>query len=216
MVLNRGEVEPLLGTLARVQAQVGFCVPPQVPPLNRAVRGESILPPLWPAPPTSSSTSKPSSTGSSTRVPANVAAVPRLPPGKRDADATPADCWLEAWRGEAVAGQAATLTWPTGSVSAHYVARCPRLAGRTIIPNVLHHTAAMRLLHNGVGITVIARWLVHESVATTQIGVPGRGGAWRPPIVGVGHTGRWKTTIAGAKSGARMTSRRRVCSPCWG
>jgi integrase/recombinase XerD len=50
-----------------------------------------------------------------------------------------------------------------------YVARCPRLAGRTITPHVLRHTAATRLLHAGVDITVIALWLGHESVATTQI-----------------------------------------------
>jgi integrase/recombinase XerD len=50
-----------------------------------------------------------------------------------------------------------------------YVARCPRLAGRTITPHVLRHTAAMRLLHAGVDITVIALWLGHESVVTTQI-----------------------------------------------
>jgi site-specific recombinase XerD len=52
---------------------------------------------------------------------------------------------------------------------ASYVARCPRLAGRTITPHVLRHTAAMRLLHAGVDITVIALWLGHESVATTPI-----------------------------------------------
>jgi integrase/recombinase XerD len=52
---------------------------------------------------------------------------------------------------------------------AHYVARCPRLTGRTITPHVLRHTAAMRLLHAGVDITVIALWLGHENVATTQI-----------------------------------------------
>lgn len=50
-----------------------------------------------------------------------------------------------------------------------YAGRCPRLAGRTITPHVLRHTAAMRLLHAGVDITVIALWLGHESVATTQI-----------------------------------------------
>jgi len=42
---------------------------------------------------------------------------------------------------------------------AHYVARCPRLDGRTITPHVLRHTAAMRLLHAGVDTTVIALWL---------------------------------------------------------
>jgi site-specific recombinase XerD len=50
-----------------------------------------------------------------------------------------------------------------------YVARCPSLAGRTVTPHVLRHTAAMRLLHAGVDIAVIALWLGHESVATTQI-----------------------------------------------
>ena len=50
-----------------------------------------------------------------------------------------------------------------------YASRCPRLAGRTITPHVLRHTAAMRLLHAGVDTTVIALWLGHESVVTTQI-----------------------------------------------
>lgn len=52
---------------------------------------------------------------------------------------------------------------------AHYVAQRPRLAGRAITPHVLRHTAAMRLLRAGVDTTVIALWLGHESVATTQI-----------------------------------------------
>jgi integrase/recombinase XerD len=45
---------------------------------------------------------------------------------------------------------------------------CPTLAEKNITPHVLRHTAAMRLLHAGVDITVIALWLGHESVATTQ------------------------------------------------
>jgi site-specific recombinase XerD len=51
----------------------------------------------------------------------------------------------------------------------HYAARCSLLAGRTTTPHVLRHTTAMRLLHAGVDITVIALWLGHENVATTQI-----------------------------------------------
>ena len=47
--------------------------------------------------------------------------------------------------------------------------RCPTLKGRHITPHCLRHTAAMELLHNGVGCTVIALWLGHESVETTQI-----------------------------------------------
>jgi integrase/recombinase XerD len=34
---------------------------------------------------------------------------------------------------------------------------------------VLRHTAAMRLLHAGVDTTVIALWLSHEQIQTTQI-----------------------------------------------
>jgi integrase/recombinase XerD len=46
---------------------------------------------------------------------------------------------------------------------------CPTLRHKTITPHVLRHTAAMRLLHAGVDTTVIALWLGHEQVNTTQI-----------------------------------------------
>jgi len=46
---------------------------------------------------------------------------------------------------------------------------CPTLAEKHISPHVLRHTAAMRLLNAGVDTTVIALWLGHESVATTQV-----------------------------------------------
>jgi site-specific recombinase XerD len=46
---------------------------------------------------------------------------------------------------------------------------CPSLADKKITPHVLRHTAAMRLLHAGVDITVIALWLGHENINTTQI-----------------------------------------------
>jgi site-specific recombinase XerD len=46
---------------------------------------------------------------------------------------------------------------------------CPTLAEKRVSPHVLRHTAAMRLLNAGVDITVIALWLGHENVATTQI-----------------------------------------------
>ncbi len=48
-------------------------------------------------------------------------------------------------------------------------ATCPSLATKTITPHVLRHTAAMRLLHAGVDTTVIALWLGHEQIQTTQI-----------------------------------------------
>jgi len=46
---------------------------------------------------------------------------------------------------------------------------CPSLAIKKVSPHVLRHTAAMRLLHAGVDTSVIALWLGHESVETTQI-----------------------------------------------
>lgn len=46
---------------------------------------------------------------------------------------------------------------------------CPSLHEKNITPHVLRHTAAMRLLHAGVDTTVIALWLGHERVDTTQI-----------------------------------------------
>jgi integrase/recombinase XerD len=47
-------------------------------------------------------------------------------------------------------------------------ARCPTLRDKQVSPHVLRHTAAMALLHAGVDTTVIALWLGHESIETTQ------------------------------------------------
>jgi integrase/recombinase XerD len=48
-------------------------------------------------------------------------------------------------------------------------AACPSLASKKITPHVLRHTAAMRLLHAGVDVSVIALWLGHEQTETAQI-----------------------------------------------
>jgi integrase/recombinase XerD len=48
-------------------------------------------------------------------------------------------------------------------------ASCSSLNAKNITPHVLRHTAAMRLLHAGIDITVIALWLGHAHIATTQI-----------------------------------------------
>ena len=56
---------------------------------------------------------------------------------------------------------------------AHYLATartgCPSLRGKQVTMHTLRHTAAMRLLHAGIDITVIALWLGHEQIATAQI-----------------------------------------------
>jgi site-specific recombinase XerD len=46
---------------------------------------------------------------------------------------------------------------------------CPALHDKKVTPHTLRHSAAMRLLGAGVDITVIALWLGHENIATTQI-----------------------------------------------
>jgi site-specific recombinase XerD len=45
---------------------------------------------------------------------------------------------------------------------------CPSLKDKKITVHVLRHTSAMRLLHAGVDTSVIALWLGHEQVETTQ------------------------------------------------
>jgi site-specific recombinase XerD len=46
---------------------------------------------------------------------------------------------------------------------------CPSLKRKKVSPHVLRHAAAMDLLQHGVDRSVIALWLGHESVETTQM-----------------------------------------------
>lgn len=78
------------------------------------------------------------------------------------------------------------------------VQSCPSLHGKTITAHVLRHTTAMRLLHAGIDTSIIALWLGHVSIDTTQIYLHadlelkehalartrpphGRAGRYRPP-----------------------------------
>ena len=47
--------------------------------------------------------------------------------------------------------------------------KCPSLKSKRVSPHVLRHTAAMELLQAGVDCSVIALWLGHESIETTQV-----------------------------------------------
>jgi integrase/recombinase XerD len=46
---------------------------------------------------------------------------------------------------------------------------CPSLKRKKVTPHVLRHSAAMQLLQHGIDRSVIALWLGHESVETTQM-----------------------------------------------
>ena len=90
---------------------------------------------------------------------------------------------LKTWLHE-LAGQPDDLLFPSrlgGRLSADAVQRLvrnytqiagqhrPSLDAKTVTPHVLRHTNAMQLLISGVDTSVIALWLGHESVQTTQI-----------------------------------------------
>ncbi len=46
---------------------------------------------------------------------------------------------------------------------------CPSIRTKKVTAHTLRHTAAMRLLLSGVDVTVIALWLGHEQVSTTNV-----------------------------------------------
>ena len=46
---------------------------------------------------------------------------------------------------------------------------CPSIGATRVTPHTLRHSTAMDLLHHGVDPAVIALWLGHENVETTQI-----------------------------------------------
>ena len=73
---------------------------------------------------------------------------------------------------------AVPTTTPSSVCVSKYAAigsrRCASLASKHVTPHTLRHSAAMRLLEAGVDTAVIALWLGHESIKTTQIYVHAR------------------------------------------
>jgi site-specific recombinase XerD len=87
--------------------------------------------------------------------------------------------WLAERAGQPAAPLFATQTGRALSRDAleHRLARyvqkatdaCPSLAQKSVTMHVLRHSAAMRLLQAGIDTSVIALWLGHEQIETTQI-----------------------------------------------
>ncbi|MDT2006752.1 tyrosine-type recombinase/integrase [Rhodococcus opacus] len=61
------------------------------------------------------------------------------------------------------------VEWLVNKHATAAASHCQSLATRRITPHVLRHSAAMFLREAGVDISVIALWLGHESIASTQI-----------------------------------------------
>ena len=79
----------------------------------------------------------------------------------------PADPLFPTRRGSPISrGAAGRLVTRHAAVAAR---RCPSLHAKHITPHVLRHSCAMSLLSQGVDTAVIALWLGHERVETTQI-----------------------------------------------
>jgi len=90
---------------------------------------------------------------------------------------------LKAWRQEPMRGNGEILFPNAGGgrlsadgmsyILAKHTATackaCPSLRQKRVTPHVLRHTMAMEMLQAGFDTTVIALWLGHESVETTQI-----------------------------------------------
>ena len=81
--------------------------------------------------------------------------------------AQPEDRVFPSIRGGALSRDA--VEWLVAKHTATAQQHCPSLKRKKITPHVLRHTAAMQLLHHGVDRSVIALWLGHESMETTQI-----------------------------------------------
>jgi integrase/recombinase XerD len=79
----------------------------------------------------------------------------------------PVDVLFPSRRGSALSRDAVELLVTRHAANA--AGECLSLRSKTVTPHVLRHTCAMRLLAQGVDITVIALLLGHESVETTQI-----------------------------------------------
>jgi integrase/recombinase XerD len=85
----------------------------------------------------------------------------------REHDATPAHPLFPTRRGGPLSRDAVEflLTKYAATAAQH----CPTLRSKKLSPHVLRHTTAMQLRQAGIDISVIALWLGHENIETTQV-----------------------------------------------
>ena len=80
---------------------------------------------------------------------------------------SPAEPLFPSCRGGALSRDAVELLVKKHAATARK--KCSTLINKNVSPHVLRHTAAVRLLEAGNDRSIIALWLGHESVDTTQI-----------------------------------------------
>jgi len=85
----------------------------------------------------------------------------------RERQGAPTDPLFPSHRGSALSPDAAQRLVSRYAVVAQRT--CSPLREKRVTPHVLRHTCAAQLLQAAVDTSVIALWLAHESVETTQI-----------------------------------------------
>lgn len=62
-----------------------------------------------------------------------------------------------------------SVQWLVAKHTAAAAKHCSSIRSKRVTPHVLRHSCAMNLLQNGVDLSVIALWLGHESIRSTQL-----------------------------------------------